>query len=109
MAYHVRCILFSGQHDANLSPIRWSWSGGSNGVKTYPNAVASCTPGKLSTLKTMKSAWAWSYTGTNMVANVAYDLFTSSSPTGKYEYEIMVWLAQYGGVKPISYNYVRLL
>lgn len=57
----------------------------------------------------MKSAWAWSYTGTNMVANVAYDLFTSSSPTGKYEYEIMVWLAQYGGVKPISYNYVRLL
>jgi xyloglucan-specific endo-beta-1,4-glucanase len=56
----------------------------------------------------MKTAWTWSYTGSNMVANVAYDLFTSSSPSGKYEYEIMVWLAQYGGVKPISYNYVSV-
>lgn len=54
----------------------------------------------------MKSAWTWSYTGSNMVANVAYDLFTSSSSTGTYEYEIMIWLAEYGGVKAISYNYV---
>lgn len=53
----------------------------------------------------MKTSWTWSYTGTNMVSNVAYDLFTSSSPTGKYEYEIMIWMAQWGGAKAISYNY----
>ncbi|KAF2971422.1 hypothetical protein GQX73_g2160 [Xylaria multiplex] len=54
----------------------WSWSGGNYNVK--------------------------SYTGSNMVANVAYDLFTSSSASGSSEYEVMVWLAALGGAGPIS-------
>ncbi|KAJ8132496.1 hypothetical protein O1611_g1132 [Lasiodiplodia mahajangana] len=37
-----------------------------------------------------------------MVANVAYDLFTSSSASGSSEYEVMVWLAALGGAGPIS-------
>jgi xyloglucan-specific endo-beta-1,4-glucanase len=37
-----------------------------------------------------------------MVADVAYDLFTSSTATGSSEYEIMVWLAALGGAGPIS-------
>ena len=37
-----------------------------------------------------------------MVANVAYDLFTSSTASGSAEYEIMIWLAALGGAGPIS-------
>jgi xyloglucan-specific endo-beta-1,4-glucanase len=37
-----------------------------------------------------------------MIANVAYDLFTSSTTSGSAEYEIMIWLAAIGGAGPIS-------
>ena len=43
-----------------------------------------------------------SYTGTSIVADVAYDMFTSSTATGSNEYEIMIWLAALGGAGPIS-------
>lgn len=49
--------------------------------------------------------WALTFfrnTGTNVVADVAYDLFTSSSADGDEEYEIMIWLAALGGAGPIS-------
>jgi xyloglucan-specific endo-beta-1,4-glucanase len=41
-------------------------------------------------------------TGSNVVADVAYDIFTSSTAGGKNEFEIMVWLAALGGAGPIS-------
>ncbi|KAG0649186.1 Xyloglucanendohydrolase A [Hyphodiscus hymeniophilus] len=44
----------------------------------------------------------WTYTGSNIVADVSYDMFTSSSATGSNEYEIMIWLAALGGAGPIS-------
>ena len=50
----------------------------------------------------MASTWKWTYTGTSIVANVAYDLFTSSTASGSAEYEIMIWLAALGGAGPIS-------
>ena len=40
----------------------------------------------------------------SVVTNVAYDLFTSSSPNGKEENEIMIWLANYNA-GPISSVY----
>jgi xyloglucan-specific endo-beta-1,4-glucanase len=43
-----------------------------------------------------------SYTGSNIVGDVSYDLFTGTSLTGTGVYEIMVWLAAYGGAFPIS-------
>lgn len=43
-----------------------------------------------------------SYTGTSIVADVSWDMFTSSSATGTNEFEIMVWLAALGGAGPIS-------
>ncbi|KAF7158170.1 hypothetical protein CNMCM5623_002836 [Aspergillus felis] len=44
----------------------------------------------------------YSYTGSNIVADVAYDIFTSYSPGGSTAYEIMIWLAAIGGAGPIS-------
>lgn len=41
-----------------------------------------------------QSTWEWSYDITSTaVADVAYDLFTSTSPNGDNINEIMVWLA----------------
>lgn len=37
-----------------------------------------------------------------MVADVAYDMFLSSTADGSEEYEIMVWLAALGNAGPIS-------
>lgn len=37
-----------------------------------------------------------------MTANVAFDLFLSSTASGSAEYEIMLWLAALGGAGPIS-------
>lgn len=42
------------------------------------------------------------YTGSDIVANVAYDLFTSSTADGSAEYEFMIWLGALGGAGPIS-------
>jgi xyloglucan-specific endo-beta-1,4-glucanase len=46
--------------------------------------------------------WRFSYTGDSVIANVAYDLFTSSTASGDAEYEVMIWLAALGGAGPIS-------
>ncbi|KAI0448996.1 family 12 glycosyl hydrolase [Xylaria acuta] len=80
----------------------WSWSGGNYNVKSYANAVVQTSAKKISAISTMPTTWKYSYTGSGMVANVAYDLFTSSSASGSSEYEVMVWLAALGGAGPIS-------
>ncbi|EOD50576.1 putative glycoside hydrolase family 12 protein [Neofusicoccum parvum UCRNP2] len=80
----------------------WSWSGVSNQVKSYANVVVDITSKQLSAISSINSIWKWSYTGSGIVANVAYDLFTSSSATGSEEYEIMIWVAALGGAGPIS-------
>ncbi|KAH9896330.1 family 12 glycosyl hydrolase [Xylariomycetidae sp. FL2044] len=80
----------------------WSWSGGEYNVKSYANAVVAFTAKQLSALASIPSTWAWSYAGSDIVANVAYDLFTASTTDGSPEYEIMIWLAALGGAGPIS-------
>ena len=72
------------------------------GVKSYPNAVVSLDSKPLSQISSMQSSWSWSYTGSSIVADVSYDMFTSSSAGGSNEYEIMIWLAALGGAGPIS-------
>lgn len=81
---------------------RWSWAGASNQVKSYANIVTSLTSTALSGITSIPSTYAYTYTGTSIVADVSYDMFTSSSAEGTNEYEIMVWLAALGGAGPIS-------
>lgn len=43
-----------------------------------------------------------SYTGSDIVADVSYDLWLAPTSGGTNSYEIMVWLAAIGGAGPIS-------
>ncbi|KAH8702461.1 endoglucanase [Talaromyces proteolyticus] len=80
----------------------WNWEGASSSVKSFANAAYSFTSKEISAISSIPTTWDWSYTGSSIVADVAYDLFTSSSASGSAEYEIMIWLAALGGAGPIS-------
>ncbi|MCJ1232538.1 hypothetical protein MMC14_000491 [Varicellaria rhodocarpa] len=80
----------------------WSWSGGSDQVKTYANAVVSLKSKPLSQYKTIPTTWNWSYSGSNIVADVSYDSFLGTSATASASYEVMIWLGALGGAGPIS-------
>ncbi|KAI7848411.1 endoglucanase [Circinella umbellata] len=81
----------------------WSWSGGPYDVKSYANAAYLFDAKVISDISNIPFTWTWSYTGSDdMVANVAFDLWTSTSSTGDYEYEIMIWLAAFNGAGPLG-------
>lgn len=84
----------------------WTWVGGQSHVKSYPNVVIATPPStQISSITSIDTAFAWSYTGDDLVANVAYDVFTSSTADGHEEFELMVWLAALGSAGPISSSY----
>ncbi|EEB92124.1 hypothetical protein MPER_09416, partial [Moniliophthora perniciosa FA553] len=84
---------------------RWNWTGGS-GVKSYTNINLNQGVGKqLSAISKIPASWKWSQTQTgNIVANVAFDLFTAASAGASNQYEIMVWVANFNA-GPISSQY----
>ncbi|KAH6604382.1 glycoside hydrolase family 12 [Trichoderma cornu-damae] len=73
----------------------WQWSGGQDNVKAYPNVQIDIPTKRLvSNIGGMPTTASWSYTGSNLRANVAYDLFTASNPnhvTYSGDYELMIW------------------
>ncbi|GAB1730902.1 hypothetical protein NU195Hw_g2000t1 [Hortaea werneckii] len=88
----------------NGSGSQCSWSDNKNDVKSYSNAVVDTDSVQLSSINSMKSSWNWKYTGDSLTADVAYDMFTSSSADGSEEFEVMVWLANLNA-GPISSSY----
>ncbi|KAF2705474.1 glycoside hydrolase family 12 protein [Pleomassaria siparia CBS 279.74] len=80
----------------------WTWAGGAGQVKSYSNVALENVNKALSAIKTIPSTWSWRYTGTSMVADVAYDLWLAPSVGASNSYEIMIWLGAYGGAGPIS-------
>lgn len=80
----------------------WTWEGGSSDVKSFADVSLQFTAKTLSSITSIDSTWDWSYSTTDIVADVAYDMFLSSTADGDDEYEIMVWLAALGGAGPIS-------
>ncbi|GAB1742010.1 hypothetical protein NU219Hw_g7404t2 [Hortaea werneckii] len=83
----------------------WTWSGGPTSVKSYTNIQQQSYPKKqLGQYSSMPTTWKWSYSGTNLAANVAYDTFVGSSPSGANAFEVMVWLGLYGSISPLSSN-----
>ncbi|KAL4110408.1 hypothetical protein PRIC1_002099 [Phytophthora ramorum] len=95
--------LTSGSGDTISWHTNWSYQGGEAKVKSYPNAALEFDPVPLTSVKSIPSTMQYTvkYSGT-VVADVAYDLFTSSTADGEKEFEIMIWLAAIGGAGPIS-------
>jgi len=53
----------------------------------------------------MPTTVSWSYNTSDIRANVAYDIFTSSDINHvnySGDYELMIWLNRYGGIWPIT-------
>ncbi|KAI0123211.1 concanavalin A-like lectin/glucanase domain-containing protein [Xylariales sp. AK1849] len=100
------CTTLKGASGDGVSwSTQWMWAGGDGYVKSYPHASLVYTPKLLSAISTMPSTFDWSYSTSNIKADVAYDLFTSSSSNSQAtdgEYELMVWLASYGDISPIT-------
>ncbi|KAI6837881.1 hypothetical protein KC366_g6649 [Hortaea werneckii] len=100
-----QCVTVTGVTDDSLEwSTTWSWSDNKNDVKSYSNAVVDTDSVQLSSIKSMQSSWDWKYTGGSLTADVAYDMFTSSSADGSEEFEVMVWLANLNA-GPISSSY----
>ncbi|KAJ6588949.1 glycoside hydrolase family 12 protein [Mycena capillaripes] len=79
----------------------WTWNGG-NGVKSFTNInVNSGINKQLSAISSIPATWTWSQSTSSVVADVAYDLFTSNSAGGSAVNEIMIWLANFNA-GPIS-------
>jgi xyloglucan-specific endo-beta-1,4-glucanase len=45
-----------------------------------------------------------SYTGSNIVGDISYDVYFGDAATGQASYEVMIWLATLGGAFPMSYT-----
>lgn len=101
-----QCVTVTGLSDSSLQwSTTWSWANNPNDVKSYSNVVYDTDAVQLSGISSMKSSWDWKYAGDDVDADVAYDLFTSSSADGDEEFEVMIWLAALGSAGPISADY----
>jgi xyloglucan-specific endo-beta-1,4-glucanase len=84
----------------------WQWSGGQDNVKSYPYGGKQVAKGqKITSINTMETSVSWSYSDTNIRANVAYDVFTAADPNhvnSSGDYELMIWLGRFGNVYPIG-------
>jgi len=83
----------------------WDWVGG-NGVKSFSNIQLNSGLNKqLTNIQSIPTTWQWSQTTSgSIVADVAYDLFTSNTAGGSNVNEIMIWLANFNA-GPISAVY----
>ncbi|KAK6865251.1 glycoside hydrolase family 12 protein [Apiospora arundinis] len=86
--------------------VNWQWSGGDNNVKAYPYAGRTLSSKRtVASIGSIQSSASWQYSGNNLRANVAYDLFTAADPnhdTSSGDYELMIWLGRLGGIQPIG-------
>ncbi|KAH8695801.1 concanavalin A-like lectin/glucanase domain-containing protein [Phaeosphaeriaceae sp. PMI808] len=102
-----QCTYYEGAVGSGIKwSSKWTWTGGENNVKSYVYAGLQLKKGTLiSKVKGMPTTAKWGYDTDKMRCNVAYDIFTAADPNhanSSGDYELMIWLARYGGVWPIS-------
>ncbi|KAI9566136.1 glycoside hydrolase family 12 protein [Boletus coccyginus] len=83
----------------------WTWSC-ETGVKSFSNIQLNVGINQqLSAISTMHSTWHWTQSSSeSVVADVAYDLFTSHTAGGSNVNEVMIWLANFNA-GPLAYKY----
>lgn len=102
-----QCSQINGLNGNSLAwQTTWSWENNVNNVKAYTNVASSSTScQQISSISSIPTSWSWSYTGSDIRANVCYDTFVGSSCDGAQNYEVMVWLGLYGSdLYPLSNN-----
>ncbi|EXF79353.1 xyloglucan-specific endo-beta-1,4-glucanase A [Colletotrichum fioriniae PJ7] len=98
-----QCTTFESLKSGSVAwSTSWTWAGGQGQVKSYSNVALEKVNKQLSAVKSIPSKWTWSYTGSSIVADVAYDLWLAPSVGANNKYEIMIWLGALGGAGPIS-------
>ncbi|KAJ5894724.1 concanavalin A-like lectin/glucanase [Penicillium taxi] len=101
-----QCTYLDAEGDGWIAwQTAWTWASGSTSVKSYANAVLNIGARQLSTISSIPTTWNWSYSGTDIVADVSYDIMlsTEDSTTASHSYEIMIWLASFSA-EPIGYS-----
>ncbi|KAF9063020.1 glycoside hydrolase family 12 protein [Rhodocollybia butyracea] len=83
----------------------WTWTGGTS-VKSFTDMqLNKGINQQLSAISTIPSTWNWEQTTSGtVVADVAYDMFTSDTAGGSAVNEIMIWLANFNA-GPISFEF----
>lgn len=100
-----QCTTFNSESKGVFAwSTTWTWAGGSTHVKSYSNVALQNINKALSAIKAIPSTWKWSYAGTDVVADVSYDMWLAPSVGAANEYEIMVWIGALGGAGPISHS-----
>jgi xyloglucan-specific endo-beta-1,4-glucanase len=108
-----QCTHIDSVSDDGISwRVDWSWSGNDAMVKSYPYAGRMLAEKKLvSHIGSIRTQADWGYSGDAIRANVAYDMFTAADPaheTSSGDYEVMVWLANYGDLWPVGRSVGRV-
>ena len=81
----------------------FNWAGNPNQAKSFAIVALSFTPVQMSQVTSMPTEIEYEYESVDktLVANVAYDMFLSSSSDGEtYTYEVKVWLTTFGIIAP---------
>lgn len=91
-----QCTYINTISDAGVSwQTEWTWSGSENNVKSFPYSGRQLGEKKLvNSIGSIPNAVEWWYEGTNVRANVAYDLFTAADQNhdiSSGDYELMIW------------------
>ncbi|KAG6805713.1 hypothetical protein H0H92_014283, partial [Tricholoma furcatifolium] len=100
------CASITSQSGTDIAwTTTWTWTGGT-GVKSYTNVgLDDGLNVQLSAISSIPTSWDWSQSSSGtIVADVAYDIFTSDTSGGSNANEIMIWLANYNA-GPISATY----
>ncbi|KAH7382006.1 concanavalin A-like lectin/glucanase domain-containing protein [Cadophora sp. MPI-SDFR-AT-0126] len=113
-----QCIKIAA--DETVFNATWKWSKNPDSVHSFPNIKlnSNLLPRKLSNLSSLNVAASWtmapvstskSLEEVNAAANVIIDMFLDPSPvsansTTLPKYEVMIWLSEVGGKKPIGFS-----
>ncbi|PGH14016.1 hypothetical protein AJ79_03285 [Helicocarpus griseus UAMH5409] len=102
-----QCTYYNGPSGNGIAfSSDWTWQGNPNNVKSFIYANRMFTRRPVSDINSLPTTVQWSYNDTtDMRGNVAYDIFTHPDPehtNSNGEYELMIWLADYGGIWPIT-------
>ena len=101
-----QCTAFNSASGSSVAwSTTWQWAGGDNNVKSYSYASRDFNKRPVLQISSMPTTAIWTVSNQNTRSNVAYDLFTAQDinhPTSGGDYELMIWLARYGGVQPIG-------